>query len=154
MMLELQYHAISDSFCRFVPADHDTERNEQPALFRNRKQKLNAMWTPSILTFFGFSISALKPHHVVLPSHSGHRINAATPSVSCMAETQERPSFLRHEPSITGHRPLKRQDALGKRITISVMATRPWTSMIRRSNFFRALQGGRSLPQYLCRFAV
>jgi hypothetical protein len=92
--------------------------------------KFNAMWTPSILTFFGFGISALKPHHFVLASNSGHRVNAAPPSVRCVVKTQHRPSFLRPEESMTSRRPLKRQDALGKRIAISILVSTPWTSMI------------------------
>jgi hypothetical protein len=115
---------------------------------------LNAMASPPILTFFGFGISALKPHHFVLASHSEHRINAATPSVRCLVQTQDRPSFLRPEHSMTNHRPLQRQDALGKRIAISILVSTPWTSIMARSNFFRILRGGSSPPQYLCGFAV
>jgi hypothetical protein len=174
-MSELQYHAISYSFCRLVPADHDTDSNQSAASEIVRKyltaivrlskkmngpcseivrKKLNAMWTPSILTFFGFSMSVLKPHHFVLASHSGHRINAAIPSVRCMVEIHDQPSFFRPEDSMTSHRPLQRQDALGKRIAISLLVSTPWTSIMARSSFFRTLREGSFAPQYLCGFAV
>jgi hypothetical protein len=143
----MRFPTVFADLCR--PTTTQTKINSEIV-----RKYLNAMWTPSILTLFGFSISALRPHHFVLPSHSGHRINAATPSVRCIVEILDQPSFLRPEASMTTHRPLQRQDALGKRITISVLVSTPWTSMIRRSNFFRTLRQRMSPPEYLYGFAV
>jgi hypothetical protein len=123
-----------------VPADHDTQKNES-ADSEIVTTQLNATWSTPILTFLGFGISALKPHHFALASHSGHRVNAAPPWVRCLVETQHRPSFLRPEHSMTSRRPLQRQDALGKRIATSVLVSTPMTSMIPRSHCFRAVRG-------------
>jgi hypothetical protein len=45
---------------------------------------------------------------------------------------------------MTSRRPTNGQDGLGKRITISFLASTPPTAMIRPGNCFRALRGGSS----------
>jgi hypothetical protein len=142
----MRFPTVFADLCRGITAQTKMNRPDSEIV----TTKFTARWSPPILTFFGFGISALKPDHFVLPSHSGHRVNAAPPLVRCFGTTPLRTSFLRPEDSMTSRRPLKRQDALGERIATSILVSTPSTSMIRRSNFFRALPGRRSPPLFIC----
>jgi hypothetical protein len=119
-----------------------TQKEMKRSLFRNRNNKIecHVESTDSHLLRFRHQRTHTPP--LCLASHFGHRVNATPPSVRCLVQTQHRPSFLRPEHSMTSRRPRKRQDALGKRIAISVLLSTRWTSMMPRSNFFRASRGG------------